>query len=174
MLGRARGQVENKLKDFGGYLPLYKAAVRSDWEVARKFLDKDPEALSAKITRASETALHIAVGAGKNIKFVESLIKKMSPEDLALTDQNGETALSVAAVVDNLEAAKLLVNKNPELPYIFGKSGLPIHRAAQFGHRDMFLYLLSVTRDDIDPSPFIGKSGGMLIIAVITAEYFGE
>ncbi|XP_057543848.1 ankyrin repeat-containing protein NPR4-like [Amaranthus tricolor] len=96
----------------------------------------------------------------------------MSPEDLALTDQNGETALSVAAVVDNLEAAKLLVNKNPELPYIFGKSGLPIHRAAQFGHRDMFLYLLSVTRDDIDPSPFIGKSGGMLIIAVITAEYF--
>ncbi|XP_021727660.1 uncharacterized protein LOC110694800 [Chenopodium quinoa] len=107
---RARGRVENKLKDLGGYLPLYKAVVRGDWNEARKFLDEDPEALIAKITIASETALHIAVGTGKDLEFVEKLIRRMSPEDLALTDQNGETALSVAAVVGNIRAAKLLVN----------------------------------------------------------------
>ncbi|KAL2907024.1 Ankyrin repeat and sterile alpha motif domain-containing protein 1B [Bienertia sinuspersici] len=152
---RARGQVENKLKDLGGYLPLYKAAVRGEWNEARKFIDEDPEALTARITIASETALHIAVGTGKDFEFVEKLIKRMSPEDLALTDHNGETALSVAAVVGNIDAAKSLVNKNPDLPNISGKSGLPIHRAAQYGQHELINYLLGVTKGDIEPSPFI-------------------
>uniref|UniRef100_A0A803LC19 Uncharacterized protein n=1 Tax=Chenopodium quinoa TaxID=63459 RepID=A0A803LC19_CHEQI len=105
---RPRWRVENKLKELGWYLPLYKAALRGRWKDARKIIDEDPEALTAKISIASETALHIAVGTGTDIPFVEKLVKNMSPEELALTDQNGETALSVAAIVGNLEAAKLL------------------------------------------------------------------
>ncbi|KNA17448.1 hypothetical protein SOVF_079710 [Spinacia oleracea] len=170
---RPRGRVENKLKDLGGYLALYKAVVRGEWNEARKFLDDDPDALTAKITIASETALHIAVGTGKDLEFAEKLIRRMSPEDLALTDQNGETALSVAAVVGNIEAAKLLVNKNPDLPNVSGKSGLPIHRAAQYGQKTMIWYLLDVTRADIESSPFAGESGGRLLIDIITAEFFG-
>lgn len=172
---RPRGRVENKLKDLGGYLALYKAVVRGEWNEARKFLDDDPDALTAKITIASETALHIAVGTGKDrLELVKKLIRRMSPEDLALTDQNGETALTVAAVVGNIEAAKLLVNNNPDLPNISGKSGLPIHRAAEYGQEAMILYLLDVTRPDIESSPFAGESGGKLLIHIITAEFFGK
>uniref|UniRef100_A0A803KWQ4 PGG domain-containing protein n=1 Tax=Chenopodium quinoa TaxID=63459 RepID=A0A803KWQ4_CHEQI len=147
---RARGRVESKLKDLGCYLPLYKAVIKGDWNEVRKFLDEDPEALMAKITIESETALHIAVGTGKHLEFVEKLIRRMSPEDLALTDQNGDTPLSVAAAVGNDQAAKLLVSKNPELPNISGKSGLPLHRAAQYGHEKMISYLLEVTRNDME------------------------
>ncbi|KAJ8444787.1 hypothetical protein Cgig2_032112 [Carnegiea gigantea] len=169
---RARGQVENKLRDLGGFLPLYKAALEGQWNEARKFLDDDPEAFRAKITIASETALHIAVGTGENIDFVEKLIRSMSPEDLALIDQNGETALTVAAVVGNVKAAKLLVNKNPDLSNISGKQGLPVLRAANYGQEEMVKYLLAVTRGDIEPSPFAGESGAELLIAIITEEFF--
>lgn len=169
---RTRWRVYSKLKDLGSYLPLYKAALGGKWKEARKFIDEDPEALTAKITIASETALHIAVGTGKDIAFVEKLITRMSPEELALTDQNGETALSVAAIVGNKTAAELLFNKNPDLPNILSKAGMPIHRAAQYGQRDMISYLLEVTRKDIEPSPFSGEWGAKLLISVIVAELY--
>ncbi|KAH9621681.1 hypothetical protein KSS87_012249 [Heliosperma pusillum] len=169
---RARSQVENTFRDLGEYLPLYKAAVRGEWRNARKFFDEDPEALTAKITIASETALHIAVGTGKAIKFVEKLVREMTTENLALTDLHGETALSIAAAVGNIEAAKILVNKNPDLPNISGKYVFPIHKAARFGHKGMVLYLMDVTRHDILTNPFVGEVGGRLLIDVIAADFY--
>lgn len=166
--------MDNKFKELGGYLPLYKAALGGQWKVARKFIADDPKSLIAKITIASETALHIAVSTGKNLDFVEKLVRRMSPEELALTDQNGETALSMAAIVGNTEAAELLVSKNPDLPNIASKSGFPLHWAAQYGQKPMLLYLLDITRKDMDPSPFSGESGVKLLISIITAEFYGE
>ncbi|XP_057248735.1 ankyrin repeat-containing protein NPR4 isoform X5 [Beta vulgaris subsp. vulgaris] len=164
--------MDNKFKELGGYLPLYKAALGGQWKVARKFIADDPKSLIAKITIASETALHIAVSTGKNLDFVEKLVRRMSPEELALTDQNGETALSMAAIVGNTEAAELLVSKNPDLPNIASKSGFPLHWAAQYGQKPMLLYLLDITRKDMDPSPFSGESGVKLLISIITAEFY--
>ncbi|KAK9678192.1 hypothetical protein RND81_11G194600 [Saponaria officinalis] len=171
---RARGRSENTLRDLGAYLPLYKAAVDGKWRDAKIYLDQDPLALTAKISIASETALHIAVGTGKRgHEFVEKLVKEMSPEDLALTDQHGETAFSIAAVVGNIHAAKILYNKNPDLPNISGKYGFPIHKAAQFSQEKMVNYLLDVTGADIQPNPFTGDMGGRLLIDVIAADFFG-
>ncbi|KMT18791.1 hypothetical protein BVRB_2g029040 isoform A [Beta vulgaris subsp. vulgaris] len=169
---RTRWRMDNKFKELGGYLPLYKAALGGQWKVARKFIADDPKSLIAKITIASETALHIAVSTGKNLDFVEKLVRRMSPEELALTDQNGETALSMAAIVGNTEAAELLVSKNPDLPNIASKSGFPLHWAAQYGQKPMLLYLLDITRKDMDPSPFSGESGVKLLISIITAEFY--
>ncbi|KAL9246026.1 hypothetical protein vseg_019610 [Gypsophila vaccaria] len=170
---RARGQVENTLRDFGAYLPLYKAAVEGKWRDAKIYLDKEPEALTARISIVSETALHIAVGTGKRgLDFVENLVKEMSPEDLTLTDQHDETAFSLAAVVGNVEAAKILVSKNPNLPNISCTRGFPINKAAQFSQKKMVKYLLTVTKADIHPNPFTGESGGRLLIDVITADFY--
>ncbi|KAL2906992.1 Ankyrin repeat domain-containing protein 13C [Bienertia sinuspersici] len=157
VIGHAKGRVENKLKDLGSYLPLYKAVLEKHWNETRKFLDEDP------IGTTKEP---------KDVEFVEKVIRRISPENLALTDRNGETALSVAAVVGNTYVAKLLVNKNPHLPNISGNFGFPIHKAAEYGERDMIWYLLEVTRDDIESSPFVGESGAKLLIDIITAEYF--
>ncbi|KAK9678194.1 hypothetical protein RND81_11G194700 [Saponaria officinalis] len=170
---RATGQVENTLRDLGAYLPLYKAAVEGKWRDARIYLDQDPEALTARISIASETALHIAVGTGeRGLDFVEKLVQEMSPEDLALTDQHGETAFSIAAVVGNIPAAEILYNKNPDLPNISGKYGFPIHKAAQFSQKEMVIYLKGVTKPDIQPNPFSGEIGGHLLIDVIAADFY--
>lgn len=155
-------------------LSLYKAALRGQLKKVRDFIDHDPEALTKKITSALETALHIAVGTGKEIIFVENLVRRMSPEELALTDQNGETALAVAAMVGNIEAAQLLVNRNSDLPNIASESGFPIHRAAQYGHKAVVQYLLLVTRSDIEPNPFSDESGVKLLVLLIIAEFFGK
>ncbi|KAK9705408.1 hypothetical protein RND81_07G054600 [Saponaria officinalis] len=173
MSRKPRRRADKKSTELISYLPLYKAALEGQWKEARTFIDENPEAFTTKITIASETALHIAVGTGKDIiPFVEKMVRKMSPEELALTDQNGDTVLFVAAMVGNLDAAKLLVNKNPNLPNTSSKSDLPIHRAAQYGHKPMVQYLLQVTRSDIEPIPFSGESGVKLLINVIIAEFY--
>lgn len=158
------------------YLRLYQAVVRCEWYEAMHIISEHPEALRARISMASETALHIAVKVAKDQKFIELLIRRMSPEDLALTDQNGDTALAVAAKVGNIEAANLLVSRNSNLPHILGTNGdgFAIHRAADHAQYEMIKYLLLVTRNDVEPSPFAGEFGGKLLISVITAEYFGE
>ncbi|KAK3007739.1 hypothetical protein RJ639_014048 [Escallonia herrerae] len=65
------------------YVDLYIAALKGDWAMAKEFLQAHPEALNARITRGSETALHIAAAA-RNASFVEELVKLMTPNELAL------------------------------------------------------------------------------------------
>ncbi|KAL0374585.1 UNVERIFIED_CONTAM: hypothetical protein Sradi_3374200 [Sesamum radiatum] len=113
-------------KDLNCYLPLYKAALNGDWESARNFFDQDPDAVTAKITKVSETALHIAVGTGKAKNFVKELLELIPIE-------------AIATLRDQL---------------------------------DMVSYLLTVTRDDIEPNPFVDKSGVDLLNLVILAEFY--
>ncbi|KAK4428781.1 hypothetical protein Salat_1178000 [Sesamum alatum] len=161
-------------KDLNLYLPLYKAALNGDWESARNFFDQYPDAVTAKITKVSETALHIAVGTGKAKNFVKELLELIPTEALAtLRDQAGQTALHYAAIFGNVEAAKLLVSKDPGLTNTLSDAFfLPIHLAALYANKDMVSYLLTVTRDDIDPNPFADKSGVDLLNLVILAEFY--
>ncbi|PIN25472.1 hypothetical protein CDL12_01787 [Handroanthus impetiginosus] len=161
-------------KDLKWYLPLYKAALKGDWESARNFFDQDPNAVTAKITKASETALHVAVGTGKAKNFVKELLELIPTEALVnLRDEFGHTALHCAAIFGNVEAAKLLVSKDPGLTNTqCHSSSLPVHMAALYANKDMVSYLLTVTRDDIDPNPFADMSGLHLLNRVILAEFY--
>ncbi|CAA2987185.1 ACCELERATED CELL DEATH 6-like [Olea europaea subsp. europaea] len=161
-------------KDLNWYLPLYKAALQGDWESARKFFDQDPDAVTAKITKVSETALHVAVGTGRAIHFVKELLELIPTEALAtLRDQVGQTALHYAAIFGNVKAAQILVSKNQDLPNIHSDTlFLPIHSAALYANKDMISYLLTVTKDDEDPSPFVDKSGVDLLNLVTLAEFY--
>ncbi|KAL7228486.1 hypothetical protein ACSBR2_007245 [Camellia fascicularis] len=80
----------------------------------------------------------------------------MLPEDLALGDTRKRTALHRAAGAGNIEAAELLVKKNPYLPNAqnYNKQ-IPLFYAASRGDRDMCLYLLRVTtiNDDDETKP---------------------
>lgn len=151
------------------YVTLYLAALKGDWETAKNFLNLYPQAVRARITRASETALHIAAGARKT-RFVEELVKMMTPEDLALQNQVGNTALCFAAASGITKIAELMVDKNTKLPMIRGSKGaLPLYMAALLGHRDMVWYLYNKTeRKYLTPEDLIA-----LLIAAITANLFG-
>ncbi|KAF8408607.1 hypothetical protein HHK36_004670 [Tetracentron sinense] len=150
------------------YVPLYRAALRGDWEMAQEFLNCHPGAVHAKITRGWETALHIAAGA-RHTLFVEELVKLMKTEDLALKNKYKNTALCFAAASGIVRIAEVMVRKNKHLPIIRGSSGvIPLYMAALLGHRDMVHYLYSVTRDEnLTTDDRIG-----LLVATITTNLY--
>ncbi|XP_021992207.2 uncharacterized protein LOC110889025 [Helianthus annuus] len=169
-------QNTHSLHEPRSYLPLYKAALRGDWEVAQDFINDDEEACTANINKHGFTALHIAVGTGKQgISFVEKLVAKLPPNSLLnmLTSFRDYTPLHIAAVVGNTEAVKILVNKNQELLYAKDVDELlPIHRALINSHKDTFLYLLDVTKGNRYPFTYTGNMGVTLLSNVIFAGYF--
>ncbi|KAL7211060.1 hypothetical protein ACSBR2_014025 [Camellia fascicularis] len=164
------GGISGEIKGSGRrtYVVLYLAALKGDWEMAEDFLEFNPLALRARITRNLETALHIAAGA-RHTRFVEELVKLMKPDDLALQNKVGNTALCFAAASGIRQIAEVMVNKSKTLPSIRGSRGaLPLYMAALLGHRDMVLYLYSVTEKEImTEEDRIG-----LLIATITANLF--
>ncbi|KAL8241226.1 hypothetical protein R6Q59_014581 [Mikania micrantha] len=70
----------------------------------------------------------------------------MSPQDLAMQNSFGKTAMFGAAVVGNVEAMKMMVDKNPNLPNITDiYNQLPIQSAAYAGQKHAVHYRLEVT-----------------------------
>ncbi|XP_050261946.1 ankyrin repeat-containing protein ITN1-like isoform X3 [Quercus robur] len=126
-------------------VPLYQAAIKGDWKVAKDVIDKYPGIVRVAITRKWETALHIAAAA-KRTAFVKELVERMNDVDLALKNKDGNTAICFAAASGIVEIAMIMVEKNKNLPMIQGNKGMrPIYMAALFGHRNMVSYLYPVT-----------------------------
>ncbi|PWA59831.1 ankyrin repeat-containing domain, PGG domain, Gag-polypeptide of LTR copia-type [Artemisia annua] len=83
------------------------------------------------------------------------------------------THLHIAAVVGNTAAVEILVNRNPMLLYAEDVDGLlPVHRALINSHRETFLYLLDVTKDNQFSCAITGNMGVTLLSNVIFAGYF--
>lgn len=96
--------------------------IKGDLDKANEFFQTDREAITAGITKSSETALHVATRS-EHTNFVEELVRMMSAKDLEMKDfNNGDTALHTAAVAGNIQAARAIVEKNPNLPQIRNKS----------------------------------------------------
>ncbi|KAG5549339.1 hypothetical protein RHGRI_014631 [Rhododendron griersonianum] len=114
--------MEGVKDEYWKYIALLKAALRGDWDAARRFFVKDESAITVPITNVSETVLHIAVGIGERaIHFVEKLVVLMPVEALTLREKHGDTALHMAGMVGNTRATVVLVHKNPDLLYIRGR-----------------------------------------------------
>lgn len=153
---------------------MYRAAHRGDWEATRSIL-LDESLRVAVLNEECDTVLHVAVGTGKAFQYVQKLVTLMHPKELEMVDRHGQTPLMVAAIIGNIEAATMLVRKNSDLLYIADTDGcLPIHRAAQYGQKDILLYLLKVTVRD-DPSyPYVAVSGAKLLTHIMEAGFYGK
>ncbi|KAH7849454.1 hypothetical protein Vadar_018176 [Vaccinium darrowii] len=156
------------------YLPLQKAVLNGDWEKAKKILEREPGAVGEAISLDSETVLMWAVHSSKRNHFVKMLLDKMSPDQVARPDINGETALHEAVACHNNEAARWLVRINPELPNIGNaKDGtLPVHLAATRGNREMVSFLLEVTKVSGDPNPFDEELGRRLLSSLAKGGFY--
>ncbi|VVA20295.1 PREDICTED: ankyrin [Prunus dulcis] len=147
------------------YVILHLAALSGDWDIARNFLQSKPQAVRAKITKGSETALHIAAGA-KRTTFVEELVKWMTSNDLELKNDVGNTALHFAAVSGIKRIAEVMVDKNPTLPQIRGiKELTPLHMATLLGHREIVWYLY-------DKTILMDRDHMGLLVSAITADLY--
>ncbi|KAM7470121.1 hypothetical protein LguiA_008304 [Lonicera macranthoides] len=152
------------------YLPLMKAALNGDWEKARVLLEEEPEAVRAMIGGTYETALMVAARSVQRINFLRKLVEKLTPVDLAMVGYHGSTSLHIAAASGNVEAAKLLVEKNPQLPNIRDKfSRVPLYTAAMCGKREMVHYLLPITTQ-----PFRNERGYIFVHGLITSGFYSE
>ncbi|KAL5577505.1 hypothetical protein UlMin_019204 [Ulmus minor] len=95
-------------------VPLYKAALKGDWENAERIIGKDRTILSASITEGWHTALHLAAGT-RNVQFVEDLVKIVNKEELELQDQKGNTPFCFAAAAGDVQIAEIMIRKNENL-----------------------------------------------------------
>jgi hypothetical protein len=129
----------------GPLLTLYKYAHIGDWDATKNYLSQYPNAKKARIKPYGRTALHVAACAG-HLKVVEELVKMMSEEELEIQDNHGNTALSSAAIVGIRKMAECLVSKNKNLVTFVNEDGrIPLVEACIGSHKDMALYLYSVT-----------------------------
>ncbi|KAJ0018612.1 hypothetical protein Pint_12288 [Pistacia integerrima] len=128
---------------------LYTTAWMNDWNTAHRDIfegdvSKNSKYLAARISNKEDTALHIAAWR-KSSTFVEELVKYMRKEDLAIKNSDGNTAFFLVAASGNVRLVEQMFEKNVELPSIHGdKEMLPIHKAAQQGHKMMVEFLYGI------------------------------
>ncbi|KAH6818365.1 hypothetical protein C2S51_001968 [Perilla frutescens var. frutescens] len=154
-------------------LALYKAALRGEWDATRAILEQDPVLSEARVAPNLDTALHIAVGTGKAIPYLENLVKTITNDALFLKNSHGKTALHVAALMGNLEAARILVESLPNLLYEPDTWGVfPIVNAAMSAHRPTIDFFISQTKDNLDPNPYADDNGVLLLNTLIDSDFF--
>ncbi|KAI3832418.1 hypothetical protein MKX03_020652 [Papaver bracteatum] len=153
------------------FRPFYKALIKGDWETAKETIEEDPGALTAKITHAGETALHVAIMSAK-LNIVKELLKLLPPEALEAKSTPGNPAISLAASLGITEMAKLMVEKNKGVLRIINQHGrIPLVSAVLNGKEDMVRYLYSVTpEEELDPDT--SKNGATFLTGAITAEMY--
>ncbi|KAG2674862.1 hypothetical protein I3760_13G157200 [Carya illinoinensis] len=132
-------------RGFTEYATLYNAVREGQWDVARDFLENDPNSLSARITQLGQTALHVAVVAQQD-DIVEKLVEVMFPGDLEIRDDEGLTALAETAIRGSLQMAKCMINRNGYLITIGNKRGLniPLVLALRFERSRKLVHFLYV------------------------------
>ncbi|PIN13793.1 hypothetical protein CDL12_13582 [Handroanthus impetiginosus] len=124
---------------------MYKAAMKGDWQAAEILVRQDRDVVSAKITERGERALHVAV-AMKQKKFVRELVQQMTPSELALQNEHGQTALFYAAAVGIVEMAVEMREKSDNLVTMSDKNEkTPLYIATRHGNKDMVSYLYKFT-----------------------------
>ena len=152
------------------YLNLYQAAKKCNWHEAKDILRKNQKTIGRSInTESRESVLHIAF-ASKHMAFIKEVVRILTGEDLERTNFDGDTALCFAAKLGIVTIAKEMVKKNNRLPLIRSSEGrIPLCIAVLFGHRDMALYLCTVTPFECLSS----KEYKEIFVATITYDMYG-
>ncbi|KAL5158267.1 Ankyrin repeat-containing protein ITN1 [Glycine soja] len=146
----SRHILEDKREYLEKCIPLYKLALRGDWNAARRMIDADTSLLNAAITKEWGTLLHVVAGTDR-VHFVNQLVKLLSPDDLELQNFNGNTAFCYAAAFGNLQIAAMMIKKNACLPKIRGGEGAtPLYMAALKGKGDMARHLYDLTSEILE------------------------
>ncbi|TKY72709.1 Ankyrin repeat-containing protein [Spatholobus suberectus] len=146
----SRHKLEDKREYLDKCVPLYKLALRDDWNAARIMIDADSSLLNAAITKEWGTLLHVVAGTD-HVHFVNQLLKLLNPDDLELQDFNGNTAFCYTAASGNLQIAAMMIKKNSGLPKIKGAEGAtPLYMAALQGKGDLARHLYALTTDILE------------------------
>ncbi|KAJ7969076.1 Ankyrin repeat-containing protein [Quillaja saponaria] len=138
---------ESKTEERDQRRRLYIAAVNNKWVSAADIFTRDPHMLDVPLTLGGDTALHVATSSNST-DFVLKLLQRLQPKSLEIRNRNGDTSFCLAAVSGNRKVVRVMVEKNPQLPWIRGnKDLLPMHMAAKAGNHIMVLFLYNIPKD---------------------------
>ncbi|KAK1582053.1 hypothetical protein Q3G72_011432 [Acer saccharum] len=144
-------------------VPLRKAALKGNLKEFYNILRVHEEILDMSsllrmaITKGYATILHVAAGA-RQTTFVEEIINSIQPSDestLLLQDINGNTSFCFAAAAGEVEIAKIMLNKNPNLNQAILRdqanaanrkmTQTPLYKDVMFGRKEMASFLYDAT-----------------------------
>ncbi|KAH7565468.1 hypothetical protein JRO89_XS09G0213200 [Xanthoceras sorbifolium] len=130
------------------YRPLFSAAQSGDWKSAKSFIDRDPNALTARIRAVtSETVFHVAALSCQWGFVLKLLELNVSPELLAAQDDLGNTVLHYVAQGGSIKTVKALVKNNSDLLQIVNNIGhLPLFHSLFSDSKELVWYLTLITR----------------------------
>ncbi|KAK1410504.1 hypothetical protein QVD17_37041 [Tagetes erecta] len=159
-------------------VPLYEASIKCDWKAAKAVFDKyaQMELVRCSITENGETALHVAASAKgpKHVEeFVKNLVDMMTNDDLALQNNNHNTALYLAVAAGNIKAVKIMAERNRALLTMVGSNGtmMPLYTAALFGNVDTVKYLYNNSNKLCDDG-WTTQNRGWLLLKCVENDMF--
>ncbi|KAG2682379.1 hypothetical protein I3843_11G189700 [Carya illinoinensis] len=136
---------ENENESYKKYGELYLAVRRGNWNAVQEFLEREPDALTAKINWKYQTPLYVAAAAGQ-VHVAKKLVEKLPEEKLEMQDYYGYTAITETVMRGNHELTECILNKNKKLISITNHIGnLPLIQAIYYGQLKMARYLYSLT-----------------------------
>ncbi|XP_065859616.1 uncharacterized protein [Euphorbia lathyris] len=158
---------------------LFKSAMRGEWDKVVETYHDNPRAYAAKITKAGDTALHLAVRDGQD-QVVEKLVNIMSAhpfeakQALKMANDEGNTALHIAAAVGNVRMCYFIAKFDPSLVGARNhENETPFFFTALYGKTDAFLCLHTLVGLTAARSYYRrGTDGDTILHVAIIGEYF--
>ena len=108
---------------------------------------------SKRQNRVLNSTIHWAVETFQN-ELVDTLCDFGA---ISVVDLNGQSALHVAAIVGNSEAAALLINAGVHVDVMDGKGQTPLHLAVDFGQINLIQTLISCSAN-VDVVDWLGET----------------
>ncbi|KAL5802140.1 hypothetical protein ACOSQ4_030445 [Xanthoceras sorbifolium] len=161
------------------YRPLFNAGQNGDWKTVKSFINRDPNALTARITVGSRTILHVAAICCQ-WGLVLKLLELVSLESLAVQDVSGNTVLHFVAEGGSLKTAKALVKKNRRsgdcqgidlLQILNSRGDLPLLYSIYSGKKELVWYFTLITRVESPAYPFFVPSLPMILRILIQSGF---
>ncbi|XWS29395.1 hypothetical protein CRYUN_Cryun24cG0025900 [Craigia yunnanensis] len=154
------------------YDALYRAIENGDLGTVQMFLGMKPYIVRERITLKDDTALHVAVLAGKE-EIVKELVRRMEKDELELKNNMGETAFSIATINESKEMVRVMVEKNNNLLTVKNTYGaIPVVVASLFSAKEMVRYLYDKTPNEILKPENKDRSGATLLNSLIADGIF--
>ena len=162
---------------------LSQSAAKGNWNEVHKICQAN-WLFDIPITKLGDTVLHLAVY-NKKENIFELLVQQLSPESLQAisylkkTNAKGDTPLHHAASVGSEKMCRIITEfhsaeYSTTLLSVRNNEGeTPLFSAALHGHKNAFLYLHSICRDE--RSNYCKRSNGDSILhCAISEEHYGE
>jgi len=159
----------------GEHKALYEFVEKGDWKGARSYLRDRPDSIFWA-PASGRTVLHVATMEG-HFKIVEGLVKLGKKQLVEMQDQDGFTALALAACYsEDMDIAKCIVNGEGGVGVLAlanKKGEIPLLLAADSGRKRMTRFLFFRTPSDVLDQQS-SRNRVLLLERCIQAHIFGK